>query len=41
VVRDENGIPVEDPNNPGSYDVYQLENSSGTVLPSIGLVFAY
>jgi hypothetical protein len=41
VGRDENGVPVEDPNNPGSYDIYFLDNNSGTVLPSIGLVFEY
>ncbi|MBS1657999.1 MAG: TonB-dependent receptor [Bacteroidetes bacterium] len=41
VVRDENGVPVEDPNNPGSYQIYYLDNTSGTVLPSIGLVFEY
>ncbi len=41
VVRDDNGVPVEDPNNPGSYQIYYLDNTSGTVLPSIGLVFEY
>lgn len=38
VVRDANGAPVLDPNNPGSYQVRTIENQVGTLLPSIGVV---
>lgn len=38
VVRDENGNPVEDPNNPGSYQPRILDTSAGTVIPSIGVI---
>lgn len=38
VVRDQNGNPVEDPNNPGSYQPRILDTSSGTVIPSIGVI---
>jgi hypothetical protein len=41
VVRNENGEPMPDASNPGSYDVYFLDVSSGNVLPSIGIVFEY
>jgi len=41
VVRDENGNPVIDPDHPDSYKLYSLENTSGTILPSIGIVFEY
>lgn len=38
VVRDVNGNPVVDPDNPGSYLVEELPNVTGTILPSIGIV---
>ena len=41
VVRDDQGNPVEDPNDPTKYQVTQLTNESGTVLPSIGLLFEF
>ncbi|HUM48267.1 MAG TPA: TonB-dependent receptor, partial [Chitinophagales bacterium] len=39
VRRDENGNPLEDLSTPGSYQTYLLENTSGTVLPSVGIIF--
>lgn len=41
VERDANGFPVSDPNNPGSYKTYTLENKSGNVLPTIGLILEF
>lgn len=38
VVRDANGSPVLDPNNPGHYQLKEVENTLGTLLPSIGIV---
>lgn len=38
VVKDENGNPVIDPADPTRYQTYGLENVSGTVLPSIGVI---
>ena len=38
VIRDDQGNPVEDPNNPGFYQPKFLENTSGTVLPTIGII---
>lgn len=38
VVRDVDGNPIVDPNNPGSYLVEELPNVTGTLLPSIGIV---
>ncbi len=38
VRRDDNGIPLADPDNPGSYDTYLLDNTAGTILPSLGLI---
>lgn len=38
VVRDEAGNPVPDPNNPGSFIPRVLDISTGTVLPSIGII---
>ena len=39
VIRDADGNPLVDPANPGSYQTYLLENTTGTVLPSIGVIF--
>lgn len=36
--RDDAGTPLIDPNNPGSYQLKFLENNTGNVLPSIGLI---
>jgi hypothetical protein len=38
VVRDADGSPVLDPNRSGHYQVREVENLLGTILPSIGLV---
>lgn len=38
VERDTDGNPVLDTNNPGHYKMVQIENTLGTVLPSIGVV---
>jgi hypothetical protein len=38
VVRDANGAPVLDANRPGYYQMRQIQNTVGTLLPSIGLV---
>jgi hypothetical protein len=38
VVYDENGLPVENPNDPSRYLVRGLENSSGTLLPTLGVI---
>ena len=41
VVRDENGDPVTDPNNPDSYLPREFENTAGTILPSIGIMIDF
>lgn len=38
VVRDQNDMPIVDPNDPSRYLTNLIENSSGTVLPSVGIV---
>lgn len=38
VVRDENGLPVTDPNDPTRYQTKEIQNLTGTLLPSIGLM---
>lgn len=38
VVKDSNGNPVEDSNNPGSYIPKFIRNTSGQVLPTIGVI---
>lgn len=38
VKRDGLGNPIVDPNNPNSYQPLYLENTNGTVLPSIGVI---
>jgi outer membrane receptor for ferrienterochelin and colicin len=37
VYRDANGNPITNPNNPSSYKTYFIQNTNGTVLPSIGM----
>lgn len=39
VKRDDAGNPLVDPLNEGSYQTYLLENTTGTVLPSVGIIF--
>lgn len=41
VVRDDNGNPIEDPNQPDSYLTKEVENTAGTILPSIGLMIEF
>ena len=41
VDRDDSGNPIIDPNNPQSYVISEIENVSGTVLPSIGLMIDF
>jgi len=41
VERDASGNPIEDPNNPLAYKTYQIENESGSTLPSIGLMIEF
>lgn len=41
VERDENGMPLVDPDNPGSYLLKKIESDSGRVLPTIGLIVEF
>lgn len=41
VVRDNAGNPVTDENNPNAYKIKEIENTSGTLLPSIGLMVEF
>jgi len=41
VVRDDNGNPIENPADPSRYLVKEIENTTGTVLPSIGLMIEF
>ncbi len=41
VIRDENGNPVIESNTPKTYQWKLIENVSGTVLPSIGIMFEF
>ncbi len=38
---DQAGNPVTDPNNTNAYQLKEIENTSGTVLPSIGLMIEF
>jgi hypothetical protein len=41
VERDENGAPIQDPSNPGNYLLKSIENTSGIVQPSIGIILEF
>ena len=41
VVRDDNGNPIEDPDKPDSYLTKEIEDTTGTILPSIGLMIEF
>ena len=41
VQRDDMGQPITDPNNPNAYLTTTLPNATGTVLPSIGVIFEF
>ncbi|MGB0838336.1 MAG: TonB-dependent receptor [Flavobacteriaceae bacterium] len=38
VERDQTGAPITDPNDPNKYLTYEVQTTSGTVLPSIGIM---
>lgn len=40
-VTDSNNQPVENPSDPSRYLLKEIENESGTVLPSIGIMFEF
>lgn len=39
--RDSNGNPVTDPNNPNAYLTKQIDNQSGTLLPTLGIILEF
>lgn len=41
VRRDVNGNPVTNPSNPNQYSLYEIENTNGTILPSIGIMIEF
>ncbi|MEL6671529.1 MAG: TonB-dependent receptor [Bacteroidota bacterium] len=41
VVKDENGLPLLDPNDPTRYQTYFLENTLGLLQPTLGIVITY
>lgn len=41
IVRDQSGNPVPDPNNPEVYQTRLIKNTTGTLLPSIGLMIEF
>ncbi len=41
VKRDDEGNPIENPNNPRRYQTKRLENSIGTRVPSVGAIFEF
>lgn len=41
LVRDDNGVPLDDPTNPNAYLTKEYANQAGTVLPSIGLMIEF
>lgn len=41
VYRDANGNPIENPLNPNAYLTREIQNTAGTVLPSIGLMIDF
>lgn len=38
---DTNGNPITDPNNAQAYSLSEIENTTGTVLPSVGLMISF
>jgi hypothetical protein len=40
-VNDANGNPITDPNKSDSYLLKELENTSGTILPTIGVIVEF
>ena len=41
VVKDENGNPLTDPNDPSRYQTKLVENTNGILQPSIGIIFEF
>ncbi len=41
LVKDENGNPLTDPNDPTRYQTKLVENTSGILQPSIGIIFEF
>lgn len=41
IVRDENGAPVTDPSDPSKYKTKLVENTSGIVQPSLGIIIEF
>jgi hypothetical protein len=41
VKKDANGIPITDSGNPMAYDIYLIPNTSGTLLPSMGIMIDF
>jgi hypothetical protein len=38
---DSNGVPVSDPSNPQKYNLKYLDNNTGTVLPTVGIIIEF
>lgn len=41
VERDENGVKLVDPDRPGYYKTKYLTTETGTILPTVGMIFTY
>jgi len=41
VKKDAQGVPLTDPNNPAAYQTYYIRNTSGTLLPSLGIMIEF
>jgi hypothetical protein len=41
LVKDENGVPLTDPNDPTRYQTKLIENTSGIVQPTIGIIVEF
>jgi hypothetical protein len=41
VEKDANGVPVTDPNDPTRYKTKLIENTSGIVQPTIGIIVEF
>jgi CDP-diacylglycerol pyrophosphatase len=41
VERDQNGAPLQDPNDPSRYLLKSIDNTSGIIQPSIGIILEF
>jgi hypothetical protein len=41
VRKDANGIPITNPDKPDSYEIYYIKDTSGTILPTIGIIIDF